>query len=118
MTAADWIEGYKKAWASNAPSDIGALFTDDAIYITSPTSPPRVGVEAIIAGWIEDADQPGDATFEYDVLSDDGALALVQGVTDYSAAGNPVYDNLWIIRFAPDGRATHFTEWYMERKAG
>jgi ketosteroid isomerase-like protein len=117
MTAADWIEGYKKAWASNAPDDIRALFTDDATYLTSPMSEPRVGVDAIVAGWIDDADAPGDATFEYEVLSDDGELAFVQGVTEYVAPRSQVYLNLWVIRFAADGRATEYTEWYMERKA-
>jgi len=117
MTAADWIEGYKRAWASNSPHDIRALFTDDAVYLTSPTSEPRVGVDAIIAGWIEDADQPGDYTFEYEVLSDDGALAFVQGVTEYVAPRSQVYVNLWVIRFAADGRATAYTEWYTEKKS-
>ena len=116
MTAADWIEGYTRAWTSNAPDDIRALFTDDAQYRTEPWKPPRVGADAIVAGWIDDADAPGDFTFSYEVLSDDGSLAFVQGVTDYSANSRPVYDNLWVIRFAPDGRATHFTEWYSERR--
>jgi len=117
MTAAEWIEGYKRAWASNAPHDIRALFTDDATYLTSPTSEPRAGIDAIVDGWIEDADQPGDFTFDYEVLSDDGALALVQGVTEYVTPRSQTYDNLWVIRFAPDGRATEYTEWYMERKS-
>jgi len=116
MTAADWIEGYKKAWASNAPADIRALFRDDARYLTSPTSEPRVGADAIVAGWLDDADSPGDYEFEYEVLSDDGSLALVRGVTRYLSPRSQVYDNLWVIRLAPDGRATEYTEWYMERK--
>lgn len=116
MTAADWIEGYKRAWASNAPDDIRALFTEDATYAYHPVGDSIAGVDAIVASWTENGDQPGDFTFEYEVLSDDGSLAFVQGVTDYSAAERPVYDNLWVIRFAADGRATSFTEWYVERK--
>ena len=115
MTAEDWIEGYKKAWESNAPDDIRALFTDDARYLTSPTSEWREGIDAIIEGWIADQDQPGDYTFEYSVLEDSGTFAAVRGVTDYTGADRPVYDNLWLIRFAPDGRATEFTEFYKER---
>jgi hypothetical protein len=33
-----------------------------------------------------------------------------------SAETQAVYDNLWVITFAGDGRASRFTEWYMERK--
>ena len=36
-----------------------------------------------------------------------------QGRTDYPA--EKLYDNLWVIRLAPDGRASRFTEWYMAR---
>jgi ketosteroid isomerase-like protein len=117
MTAADWIEGYKKAWESNAPDDIRALFTEDATYAYHPGDEPVRGIDAIVQSWIESADAPGDYTFEFEVLSDDGELAFVQGVTDYSDSGDAVYDNLWVIRFAPDGRARAFTEWYVERKA-
>ena len=114
MTAADWIEGYKKAWTSNARDDVSALFTDDAAYRFAPSDEPRVGIDAIFAEWVDDAAY----TFEYEVLSDDGALAFVQGVTSYSAPRSEVYDNLWVIRFASDGRATEFTEWYSQRKSG
>ena len=113
MTAADWIEGYKKAWASNARDDVSALFTPDASYRFAPNDEPRRGIDAIFAEWVDDA----AFTFEYEVLSDDGALAFVQGVTSYPAPRNEQYDNLWVIRFAPDGRATEFTEWYIKRKA-
>ena len=41
-------------------------------------------------------------------------VALVSALeNDYPA--DKLYDNLWVIRLAPDGRATRFTEWYMER---
>ncbi len=111
MTAADWIEGYKKAWTSNAREDVAALFTDDATYRFAPNDTPRQGVDAIFAEWVDETAY----TFEYEVLSDDGSLAFVQGVTTYPAPRAEVYDNLWVIRFAPDGRATDFTEWYKKR---
>lgn len=117
MTAAQWVEGYRRAWLSNDPDDIRGLFTDDATYAYQPIGQPVTGIEAIVASWLESADQPGDCTFEYEVLSYTSGLAFVQAATDYSAVGRPVYDNLWVIRFAPDGRATSFTEWYMERRA-
>ena len=116
MTATTWIEQYKKAWASNSPEDIRALFTDDAIYAGSPSEEsPVTGIDEIISWWDEHGDDPGSYSFEYTVLADTGDMAFVQGVTDYSASGDPVYDNLWVIRFASDGRAREFTEWFMTR---
>jgi ketosteroid isomerase-like protein len=111
QTITDWMNGYLRAWDSNAPDDIRALFTDDAEYLTAPFVDPRVGVDAIVSGWIEDQDQPGDYTFSWSELALDGDLAFVTGDTLYSDGRR--YANLWIIRFAPDGRATSYTEWYM-----
>jgi hypothetical protein len=28
----------------------------------------------------------------------------------------PSYESLWAVRLGPDGRASAFTEWFMERK--
>lgn len=115
-TVSTWIEGYRRAWESNAPGDTRALFTEDAEYRTAPFVDARVGHEAIVAGWIEDQDQPGDFEFTWSQAGLDGDTAFVQGDTQYldrGEAGQRRYANLWVIRFAPDGRAASFTEWYM-----
>ncbi|MFC6354571.1 nuclear transport factor 2 family protein [Luethyella okanaganae] len=106
-----WIDGYRRAWDSNAPDDIRALFTEDAEYRTRPHAKPWHGRDEIVAKWIEVGDEPNDYTFEWQpvVVTDD--TAVVQAKTDYV---DNTYHNLWVIRLAPDGRATSFTEWWME----
>lgn len=108
-----WVDGYLRAWRSNEPAEIGALFTDDAVYLTAPDAEPRRGRAAIIAGWVDDADAPGEWSFEWHLVHEASDLAIVQGRTAYPAERD--YLNLWVIRFAPDGRASVFTEWYMPR---
>jgi ketosteroid isomerase-like protein len=110
-TITDWMNGYLRAWDSNDPADIAALFTDDARYLDAPFETARVGIDAIVAGWIESQDQPGDYTFTWSERGLDGDLAFVEGDTAYTNGRR--YANLWVIRFAPDGRASEFTEWYM-----
>lgn len=110
---ANWIDGYLRAWRSNDPAEIGALFTDDAAYLTAPDAEPRRGRDAIVAGWIEDADASGSWSFDWHVVHEASDVVFVQGRTDYPAERD--YLNLWVIRFAPDGRAREFTEWYMPR---
>lgn len=39
----------------------------------------------------------------------------MQGLTTYRGNSRS-YDNLWIIQLTADGRASSFTEWYMQRK--
>jgi ketosteroid isomerase-like protein len=114
-TVTAWMNDYLRAWDSNAPDAIRALFTDDAEYRTAPFDVPRAGIDAIIAGWVEDQDQPGDHEFTWNLLGIDGDLAFVEGDTIYGEDRR--YANLWVMRFADDGRATSFTEWYMTRPA-
>lgn len=112
----DWIDGYRKAWTTNDAADVRALFTEDAVYRHSPFDPdPWLGAEEIVAGWTEHPDDPSDWTFEgHPVVYADG-VGVIQGETRYSDGS--VYANLWVIRFADDGRASEFTEWWMKPKA-
>ncbi len=111
-----WVEGYIRAWESNDPGDIGGLFADDARYFTTPYREPWRGRDAIVAGWIDNKDEPGDYIFRFEVLAVAGDLAFVQGWTHYKEPPKH-YHNLWVIRFAPDGRCAEFTEWWMVHKA-
>ncbi len=113
-TAHDWVERYRQAWLSNSPDDIGALFTDDAVYRPTPMSAPWSGRQQIILRWLERKNDPGTWAFEYEVIAVDGALAVVRGVTRYDQP-DPTYENLWLVRLTDDGRAREFTEYWMER---
>lgn len=111
-TVERWIAGYRRAWESNDPEEIGALFTEDAAYYTAPFREPARGRDQIVARWIELADAPGSTTFTWSLLAEHDALAFVQGETDY---GTTKYSNLWVIRFAQSGEVTEFTEWWMDQ---
>jgi ketosteroid isomerase-like protein len=115
-TVARWMTAYIHAWESNEPGDIRALFTPGAMYYTAPFAPPRAGHEEIVSGWLEDLDEPGDWHFTWSTTAQDGDLAFVEGRTVYNGnrhGSTRAYRNLWVIRFAADGRASSFTEWYM-----
>jgi uncharacterized protein (TIGR02246 family) len=111
-----WVEGYRKAWISNDPDEVRALFTEDAVYKFEPHDPePLQGADAIVESWLEEPDTPGEHEFEWHELPD--GLAVVQGVTTYDdGKRRVVYDNLFVIDLADDGRAREFTEWYMKRR--
>lgn len=111
-----WVEGYRRAWESNDPADIRSLFTEDAVYRSRPASVPWVGIEAIVAGWLEHQDAPGSTTFEWAVLAVDADTAVIRCVTGYPQGPKiGVYDNLWVVRLAGDGRVAEFTDWWIER---
>jgi hypothetical protein len=115
--ARSWMQKYIAAWTTNEPDAIRALFTEEAVYATRPQDKdPWRGHDQIVESWLEARDEPEEWTFDWWVLGTDGGLAFVQGFTHY-LGDRPSYDNLWVIRLEPDGRASEFTEWFMERKA-
>jgi nuclear transport factor 2 (NTF2) superfamily protein len=103
-----------KAWDSNDPDDIRALFTEDASYFTEPHAQPWTGHRQIVREWLDRKDEPQEYTFRWEVLAMDGNLGFVRGWTEYVRYDPPrQYGNLWVIRLAEDGRASEYTEWYV-----
>jgi uncharacterized protein (TIGR02246 family) len=115
---AAWVEGYVRAWNSNDPAEIGALFSEDAAYFTEPYAAPNRGRQAIVDDWLARKDEPGQTSFRWQPLAVTDQVAVVQGQTDYHDRPPRSYSNLWVIRLAGDGRCTEFTEWWMEHATG
>lgn len=120
-----WIEAYRRAWTTDDPADIAALFTEEATY--SPAPWPRGenlwrGRDEIVRNWLERGDSSLRWRFEHEILAVEGDTAVVEGWTFYDRgrgeAGDEAYANVWLIRFADDGRARHFAEWWIERPSG
>jgi ketosteroid isomerase-like protein len=118
MTAAEvqrWLDAYVDAWRSNDAAAIGALFSDDAEYRYHPYDDPQRGREAIVAGWLEEPDEPGSWEAAYAPLLVDGDRAVATGETRY--ADGRTFSNLFVLAFDADGRCREFTEWFMEHPA-
>jgi len=114
MTNIDaWMQGYITAWRGDEPKDVEALFAEDAVYLTSPAADPISGRDSIVEWWLAE-DEPSDPEFEWWPVVVTDAMAVVQGRTVYP--GSTTYLNLWVIAFDSAGRATSFTEWWMEEK--
>jgi uncharacterized protein (TIGR02246 family) len=111
-----WVDGYRKAWESNDPAEIDALFTEDATYLTEPYAKPIKGREAIVADWLERKDEPGDTEWRSEVMAVCDDIGFVRGWAKYFTPPPREYSNLWVVRLAGDGRCSEFTEWWMKHK--
>jgi ketosteroid isomerase-like protein len=112
------VEAYVKAWETNDPQDIAALFTEDAVYYTAPHREPWRGRDAIVAGWLGRKDEPGDWwTFEFRVQDVVGNKGYVRGTTRYQTDESD-YSNLWEVTLDDEGRCSEFVEWWMEMDSG
>ncbi|WP_034620670.1 nuclear transport factor 2 family protein [Cellulomonas sp. URHE0023] len=105
---AGWIERYEQAWRSQDVDVLDRLFTQDARYLRSPyDAEPLEGLDAIRGFWLDPTPFEMTAT----VIAADGPNAVVRVLVQYTDDEAQEYRDLWVLRFAPDGRAEHFEEW-------
>jgi hypothetical protein len=109
----NWMDGFVLAWSSNDADHIRALFTEDAVYDPQTESGEWDGIEQIVETWQAIDDQEENWDFQWQPLVETEDLAVVTGRTQYfDPAG--AFRNLFVIRFADDGRCYDFTEWWIE----
>ena len=115
---AAWLDGYSHAWGTYDPAEIGALFSEDAVYFFEPFDDPTRGRDAIVAAWLEDRDEAGTYEGSYHPLLVAGDQAVARGCSRYFNTNGSVqaeFENLFLLRFDAGGRCTEFREWYMKK---
>jgi len=104
-----WAAGYESAWRNGDLSGVTRLFTEDARYRTSPYEKSKVGHAEIQAFWRDDEGKTFTVTSE--PVAVDGRAAVVRLEVRYGDPVTQEYRDLWVLRFAPDGRVDDFEEW-------
>jgi ketosteroid isomerase-like protein len=113
QSAAGWIAAYERAWRSPGTTALAELFTDDASYSQGPYEEPREGLAEIAEMWDAERDGPDEA-FEMtsEIVAVDGDTAVARVVVTYGAEPDRrEYRDLWVMRFAGDGRCRSYEEW-------
>ena len=107
----DWLAAYEDAWRTAGTEPLGALFTSDAEYRMSPYAEPVRGLPAIAELWEAERDGPDEPfAMLHEIVAVDGDTAVVRVEVRYDRPPGEFRD-LWLIRFAPDGRCAAFEEW-------
>ncbi len=104
-----WVAEYERTWRSGDLDGVARLFTDDARYRTSPYAAPKVGSAEIRAFWLDDEGRTFTVTAEPVAVA--GRDAVVRLEVRYRDPVTQEYRDLWVLRFAPDGRVEDFEEW-------
>ncbi len=107
-----WLAAYEAAWRAPGTEALAAIFAADARYLQGPYRTPLVGLPSIAHMWESERAGP-DEVFEMtrEIVAVEGDTAVARVEVRY---GNPVdqeYRDLWIMRFAEDGRCGSFEEW-------
>lgn len=107
-----WVAAYEQAWRTAGIEGLRGLFTDDASYRMSPYEEPSVGIARIGELW-ERERQGHDEEFEltHEIVAVEADTAVVRVEVQYGPPGRSHYRDLWIVRFAADGRCREFEEW-------
>jgi hypothetical protein len=104
-----WVAGYEHAWRTGDLEALATLFTADAHYRRSPYEESEVGLDAIRDFWLEDDDEVFTASAE--PVAVEGRDAVVRVDVRYGDPVRQEYRDLWVLRFADDGRVEDFEEW-------
>ena len=103
-----WVAGYERAWRDGDLVAVTRLFTEDARYRASPYEEPEVGHAAIQASA---ADEGKAFAMTAEPVAVEGRDAVVRLEVRYGDPVTQEYRDLWVLRFAPDGRVEDFEEW-------
>ena len=104
-----WVDEYERAWRDADTRAVERLFTETAEYRRSPYEPSANGHSAIRGFWRDDAGKTFSMDSTVVCVQDDVAVVRVEVV--YLTPREQEYRDLWILRFAPDGRVSEFEEW-------
>lgn len=113
-----WLARYRRAWTTDDPAEVAALFTEDASYSPWPFSASWQGREAIVEKWLDRGDSKRGWSFEHEILAVEGDTGVVRGTTHYDPHEDEpeaTYSNIWLVRLDPVGRAREFAEWWVEK---
>jgi SnoaL-like protein len=119
-TVQAWLDAYVRAWQTYDPAAIGDLWSHDAVWF-NPFGVRARGRAAIVAEWMaeEHLDASGGYDAHYAPIAIDDGFVVTHGRTRFfdpaSGETRGEFDNVWILRFGPDGRCSEFHEWYAPR---
>ncbi len=107
-----WVAAYEHAWRTPGTEALATVFTADASYLQGPYQKPIIGLPAIARMWEDEREGPHEVfQMTSDVVAVEGDTAVARVEVRYGDPVDREYRDLWIMRFAGDGRCRSFEEW-------
>jgi len=103
-----WVGEYERAWRDGDLDALDGLFTEDLAYRVSPYE-ESMSLSALKDIWLDDEAEVFAANAW--PIAVDGRDAVVRVDVSYGDPVRQEYRDVWLLRFAEDGRVDDFEEW-------
>lgn len=114
MGVDEWLEHYRVAWEEADPDRAAALFTEDAVYWSSPFREPHRGWTGIHEYWIRATGTQSETTVRFGrPITQDDRAAVEWWTTMRDEGTDITLPGILFLRFAPDGRCEELREAWM-----
>lgn len=105
-----WLEGYRRAWEKADVDAAAALFTEDAVYRSSPFREPHVGTAGIREYWSGTSKQSNRRVLMGRPIIEGDRVAVEWWATFTDEDGEGTLPGILFLRFGPDGRCEELRE--------
>lgn len=111
MDVQAWIAAYGRAWHNGDADAVVAIFSEDAVYRSSPFREPHAGSDGIRAYWesVTSAQEGLELRFGTPVVEGDRAAVEWWAIVTEDGK-ETTYPGILMLRFAPDGRCAELRE--------
>jgi SnoaL-like domain len=116
MNAQEWIAAYGRAWVGRDPEAAVALFTEDAVYRSSPFREPHLGSQGIRDYWTRATSTQEELDLHFGEPVVEGRKVVVEWWAIMRDQGAWItLPGCLLLRFADDGRCVELREyWHVE----
>jgi hypothetical protein len=110
----EWLEHYRSAWEDRDPDAAAALFTEDAVYRSSPFREPHLGRDGVRAYWARATASQSDVNVRLGrPITEDGRTAVEWWTTMRDANGEITLPGILFLRFDAGGLCEELRETWM-----
>lgn len=111
MRVDEWLEQYRSAWEQGDADAAAALFTEDAVYRSSPFREPHLGRDGVRAYWEQVTSSQSNASVRFGRPITEGNRTAVEWWTTMRDDGAEItLPGILFLRFAPDGLCEELRE--------
>jgi ketosteroid isomerase-like protein len=113
-----WLASYGQAWESRDAQVAYRLFSDDALYYTTPYAEPHRGQDGIRDYWASVTADQREIRFESETVGVVGRTGIAKWGAKFKLASSGAsveLNGVFLLEFDDAGRCTTLREWWHAR---